>query len=35
MESLEGKVDLLIHKSYELDNRVSRIEDHLHIPPKP
>ena len=31
---LEGKFDTLMEKFYELDNRVSRIEDHLKIPPK-
>jgi predicted RNA-binding protein with PIN domain len=38
VSALEAKVDhrfdLLMEKFYELDNRVSRIEDHLKIPPK-
>lgn len=38
LSALETKVDhrfdLLMAKFYELDNRVSRIEDHLKIPPK-
>lgn len=38
LAALEAKVDhrfdLLMEKFYELDNRVSRIEDHLKIPPK-
>jgi predicted RNA-binding protein with PIN domain len=34
LENLEAKVDILMQKFYELDNRVSRIEDHFKIPPK-
>lgn len=32
--SLETKVDILMQKFYELYNRMSRVEDHLKIPPK-
>jgi hypothetical protein len=34
LESLEGKVDVLMQKFYELDNRVSRMEDKLNLPPR-
>ena len=34
MLRLEGRFDVLMEKFYELDNRVSRIEDKLGIPPK-
>jgi hypothetical protein len=38
LSALETKVDhrldLRMAKFYEFDNRVSRIEDHLNIPPK-
>jgi hypothetical protein len=34
LQRLEDKFSTLMEKFFELDNRVSRIEDHLKIPPK-